>query len=303
MNTKYFFLLLFSGSFFSQVVWAQELNFTVTVNTPKIQTADPRVFESLETAVQEFMNNTKWTQDIYEQEERISGNMIININDELSPTRFTAEILMQTTRPIYGSSAETPMLIYQDNNVWFEYEQFQPLIFTQNNFNDNLSSLLAFYAYIALGMDYDSFSPYGGEPYYLRAQEIVTTVPPSIATVEPQGWRSMDGNRNRYWIIENILSPRVRPLRQAMYDYHRQGLDMMHTDVVAARAIMATALEEIGKVSRAYPNAMILQMFSDAKNTEITDIFSAASTTEKNKIIQVMTRVDGSRSAKYRSIR
>ncbi len=303
MTMKQYFLFLIFSLCCCNLLSAQELNFTVTVNTPKLQTADPRVFESLETAVQEFMNNTKWTEDVYEQEERIAGNMIININEELSPTRFTAEILIQTTRPIYGSSAETPMLNYQDKNVWFDYEQYQPLIYTQNNFNDNLSSILAFYAYIALGMDYDSFSPYGGEPYFLKVQEIVTTVPPAVAAVEPQGWRSMDGNRNRYWLIENFLSPRVRPYRQAMYDYHRQGLDLMHSDVVAARAVMTTALDEVGNVSRSYPNAMILQMFSDAKNNEITDIFSVASTSEKNKIIQVMTRVDGSRSAKYRAIR
>lgn len=142
--------------------FAQELNFQITVNTPKLQTADPRVFQSFQTAVQEFMNNTKWTQDVYEPQERIKGNMIITINKEESATRFTAEVAIQAVRPIYGTMNETPLITIQDKNVWFDYEQFQPLIFTQNAFNDNLTSLLAYYAYIVIGMDNDSFSPFGG---------------------------------------------------------------------------------------------------------------------------------------------
>ncbi|NJK84523.1 MAG: DUF4835 family protein, partial [Saprospiraceae bacterium] len=199
-------------------------------NTPKLQTADPRVFQSLQTAVQEFLNNTKWTQDVYEPEERIKGNMIITINKEESATRFTAEVAIQAVRPIYGTMNETPLVTIQDKNVWFDYEQFQPLIFTQNSFNDNLTSVLAYYAYVIIGLDNDSFSPFGGEAQLLRAQEIVNNVPPGAAGVDPKGWRSLDGQRNRYWLVENLLSPRVRPLRQAFYDYHRQGLDIMSSD-------------------------------------------------------------------------
>lgn len=282
--------------------FAQELNFQITVNTPKLQTADPRVFQSFQTAVQEFMNNTKWTQDVYEPQERIKGNMIITINKEESATRFTAEVAIQAVRPIYGTMNETPLITIQDKNVWFDYEQFQPLIFTQNAFNDNLTSLLAYYAYIVIGMDNDSFSPFGGESQFLKAQEIVNNVPPGAAAIDPKGWRSLDGQRNRYWLIENLLSPRVRPLRQAFYDYHRQGLDIMYSDPKAATAIIITAIEDIGEVARSYPNAMILQTFSDTKSTEITEIFGAATPSEKNRVVQVMTRVDGARSARYRSM-
>ncbi|MEM0993084.1 MAG: DUF4835 family protein [Bacteroidota bacterium] len=296
-NLFFILLLLQMG------LMAQELNFQVTINTPQLQTTDPKVFEALEGQVQEFLNNTKWTNDIFDFEERIKGNLVININEEQSATRFTAEVAIQTTRPIYGSGEETVMINFQDRNVWFDYEQYQPLIFNQNTYNDHLTAILAYYAYIVIGLDYDSFSPIGGEPYFQIAQEIVNTIPQGVAGQEPRSWRAQDGKINRYWLIENLLSPRVRPLRQALYDYHRQGLDLMSQDAIAGRAIITQAIESISSVQRAYPNAMILQIFSNAKSDEITSIFKAANMQEKNKVIQVMTRVDGARSAKYRSIR
>lgn len=301
---KYLFCLILSFVIVSNIQ-AQELDFQVTVNTPTLQTADPRVFESFKQAVQEFMNNTKWTNDVFEQEERIKGNIVINVSKELSPTRFVAEVAIQSTRPIYNSGEETVMFNFQDKNIWFDYEQYQPLIFNQNTFNDNLTAVLAFYAYTLIGLDYDSFSPMGGEPYFRIAQEIVTNVPPAVAAAvsEAAGWRSQDGRINRFWLAENLLSPRIRPYRQAMYDYHRQGLDFMAEDPVAARAVITQAIETLSDVRRAYPNAMVLQTFSDAKSNEITDMFSGATMAEKNKIIQVMTRIDGARSDKYRSIR
>lgn len=296
-------VIIFTALFWVVLGQAQELNFNVTVNVPKIQTVDPQVFRSLETAVQEFMNNTKWTNDEFQVDERIRGSIIINITEEMSATRFSAEMAIQSVRPIYGSNQETPMLNFQDNQVWFDYEQFQPLVFSQNAFNDNLTALLAFYAYIIIGLDYDSFSPNGGEPHYQQAQQIVNLIPPSIANISPKGWRAQDGNRNRFWIIENILSPRARNFRQAMYEYHRQGLDLMYENSTAGRAIVLEALNSINELKRTYPTAMILQMFSDAKSGEIIEIFKPAPSTQKNKLIQLMTRVDGSRAAQYRAIR
>ncbi|MEM9849965.1 MAG: DUF4835 family protein, partial [Bacteroidota bacterium] len=231
-NLFFILLLLQMG------LMAQELNFQVTINTPQLQTTDPKVFEALEGQVQEFLNNTKWTNDIFDFEERIKGNLVININEEQSATRFTAEVAIQTTRPIYGSGEETVMINFQDRNVWFDYEQYQPLIFNQNTYNDHLTAILAYYAYIVIGLDYDSFSPIGGEPYFQIAQEIVNTIPQGVAGQEPRSWRAQDGKINRYWLIENLLSPRVRPLRQALYDYHRQGLDLMSQDAIAGRAII-----------------------------------------------------------------
>ncbi|MCB0580658.1 MAG: DUF4835 family protein [Phaeodactylibacter sp.] len=281
---------------------AQELNATVRINTQKLQSADPKVFETLESTVREFLNTQKWTEDVFENEERINANFLITIQEELSPTSFKADIALQASRPVYGSDYETPLINHIDKGVTFFYEQFQPLQFSQNVYNDNLSSVLAFHSYIILGLDYDSYSPFGGEPYFQAAQDILNNVPQAAAAANP-GWRSLDGNRNRFWLIENLLSPRVRPLRQAWYDYHRQGLDVSATDVATGRAIIAAALEQIRDVDQAYPNSMVIQVFTDTKSQEILEIFKRGTPQEQNTVVQVMTRIDASNAAEYRAIK
>ncbi len=283
-------------------VQAQELTFSVKINTLKLQTVDPKVFATLEQAVAEFLNNQKWTEDVFETKERINCNLVLTIQEELSPTSFKADLAIQASRPVYGSTYETRMLNHLDKEVTFSYEQFQPLIYSKNVFNDNLSSILAFYVYIILGMDYDSFSLFGGDEHYQTAQEILNTVPQNVAS-SAAGWRSVEGNRNRYWIMENILSPRVRPLRQGLYEYHRQGLDMMANDVNTGRAIVLQALEEVDKVNQSYPNAMIVQMFSNAKSDEIVEIFKRGTRQEQDRVVQIMTKVDATNASKYRNIR
>lgn len=281
---------------------AQELNATVKINTQKLQTADPKVFETLEQTLRDFLNSQKWTDDTYENTERINCNFILTIQQENSATSFKAELAVQSSRPIFGSDQETPLFNYLDKEVAFEYEQFQPLVYTKNAFNDNLSQVLAFYVYVILGLDYDSFSPLGGERYYQTAQEILNAVP-SSATATYAGWRSIESNRNRFWIIENLLSPRVRPLRQTIYDYHRQGLDIMSDDVDKGRAAMFAALDQVEKVNQAYPNAMMVQLFSNAKALEIIEIFKRGTLTQQDRVIQIMTKVDATNSAKYRTIK
>ncbi len=281
---------------------AQELTFSVKINTLKLQTVDPKVFATLEQTVAEFLNNQKWTDEIFETNERINCNLVLTIQEELSPTSFKADLAIQASRPVYGSTYETRMLNHLDKEVTFSYEQFQPLIYSKNVFNDNLSSILAFYVYVILGMDADSFSLFGGDEHYQTAQEILNTVPQNVAS-SAAGWRSVEGNRNRYWIIENILSPRVRALRQGLYEYHRQGLDMMSNDVNTGRAIVLQALEEVDKVNQSYPNAMIVQMFSNAKSDEIVEIFKRGTRQEQDRVVQIMTKVDATNASKYRNIK
>ena len=282
---------------------AQELNFTVTVNTQKLQTADPQVFVTLQSTIQEFLNSTKWTNDVFEPGERINCNLVLTIQEELETTSgapgYNAEIAIQSSRPVFGSNYETPMLNHLDRDLSFAYEQFQPLRFSRNAFNDNLSSVLSFYAYIILGLDYDSFSPFGGEPHFQAALEILNSVPQGAGP----GWASLDSDRNRYWIIENLLSPRVRPLRQALYDYHRQSLDVMHKDALTARAIMTDALESVGEVNQTYPNSMILQMFMNAKSDEIVEIYKNGTQAEKDRMIRTLSRIDAANASKYRVLR
>jgi len=280
---------------------AQELEFEITVNTPKLQTADPKVFENLKEAIQEFLNSRKWTEDVYEPEERIKCKLQITIEEELSATRFRANIAIQSRRPIFKSGEETPMLNHVDKDFIFDYEAFQPIVFSKNLFQDNLSSVLGFYAYIVLGMDYDSFSPLGGEKYYQVAQDILTNIPQNAASQYP-GWRQLDGNRNRYWIVESLLNPRVRDYRQAMYEYHRLSLDNMSEDSNQARAVMASAIGKINDVSRNYPNAMILQMFSNSKRSEVIEIFKKGTKSEKDSSYKTMIRIDPANASEYAKI-
>jgi hypothetical protein len=293
---------LLTALFLTLALPAQELDVTVTVNTPTLQMADPRVFQELRSAIQAFMNNQKWTNESYLPEERIKVSLVLTVSQEFSAVSFGGEMAIQAVRPVYGSSYETPLMSHLDRDVTFTYEQFQPLEFSETTFNDNLSSILSFYAFVIIGLDHDSFAPFGGEPYYQKAQDVLNTIPQSV-TATNKGWRSIDGNRNRYWIIENILSPRVRDFRQAYYDYHRQALDIMHQDVTAGRVIMLQAIEDIAQVNQTYPNAMIIQMFTNAKSNEIVEIYKQGTPAEKNRIVQSMSRIDASNASKYRAIR
>ncbi len=290
-------LFLFSSFF----VDAQEMNFTVNVNTPKLQTADPKLFDNLKNDMREFLNNTVWTNDVFSQEERIKCNIQLTISEELSPTTFSADLQIQAVRPIYGSSDETPLLSHVDKDVLIEYEQFQPLQFTKNAYDQNLTSILAFYVYMILGMDYDTFSPFGGEEYYQEAQNIITTIPPGVAS-SVKGWQSLESNRNRYWMLESVMSPRARNFRQALYDYHRTGLDIMISDVEAAKEGVMKAMELISGVQKNYPQAMCLQMFANAKSTEIIEIFKQGSSVQKSNIFKIMTKIDAANASEYRKI-
>lgn len=271
----------------------------VTMNTPKLQTNDAAVFQTLRQSVEEFMNNQKWTNDVYEEEERITLDLVITISKESGGNAYEAELSLQSIRPVYASNYETPLFKHQDKDVVFSYEQFQPLDYSQTTYLNNLTSILAYYAYLAIGMDYDSFSPLGGEPYFQAAWDIVNRIPPQVAAGVP-GWRATENNRNRYWLVENILSPKMRPFRQMIYDYHRQGLDTMHDDPSVARAIMAQALESLDAVNRIYPNSIILQVFSNTKSDEIIEIFKAGPTEEKNAITRTMEKIDPTRASQYR---
>jgi len=298
---RHYLALLFIG-LLSFAGTAQELKVNVTVNSPQLQLVDPSVFKTLEGDLQEWLTNQKWTNDLYEQDERIEVNFALTITSELSANSFEAELSINSTRPVYGSNYNTILMNHYDKDISFEYEQFQPLQYSQGQYNGNLVSALTFYSYIIIGMDYDSFSPFGGEPYYQLAQEIINTVPQGVANQSNSGWKSTD-NKNRYWIVENLLSPRVRPYRQAMYDYHRQSLDIMAADVSAAQKILLDAMTKISDVNRSYPNSMILQMFSNAKRDELVEIFKGFNPADKNKFIQIMSKIDPSNASTYRTVR
>ncbi len=251
---------------------AQELNANVSVNHQNVQSTETRVFDDMENAFQQFLNNRKWTDDTFAPEERINCNFVINIDQMPSVGNYQATVVIQSSRPVYGTGYETLMLNFADRDWEFQYVESQPLEFNINNFTSNISSLLAYYAYIVLGMDYDSFSNLGGQEYFEKAQLIVSNA-------QQQGGNGWDqfgsnGKRNRYWLAENFINPQMIPIREGIYNYHRLGLDTFLENEEESRQNMLTALKEMQKVSKQFPQSILLISFFDAKNDEIISTYS-----------------------------
>jgi hypothetical protein len=292
-------------SLFSVRAFAQgEILATVRVSTPQLQKTDRRVFDQLENTLKEFLNNTKWTQDVFEPEERIKCNFILTISEEQDNNTFKGELAVQATRWVYGSGYETSILSHLDKDVIFTYEQNQPVEFVVDVVdNPNLSALFAYYVYVILSLDYDSFSLYGGDPYVLIANNIVNNIQNSTLNNTP-GWRPSNGdkNRSRYWLAENLMSPRIRPFRAAMYGYYRKGLDLMSSNVEQGKESILNSLEEIDKVSNAYINSMIVQMFVNAKRDELVEMWKVGARTQKERVVQIMSKIDPANGQRYRDI-
>ena len=297
MRKLFILVFLITGTFLK----AQELNINVSVSAPRLNLVDPKVFETMETQISDFINKTKWTDDEYENHEKIEGNINITITSELSATSFTADIYVQSVRPVFNSNYKTQLVNFLDK-VQFNYQEYQPIENSYNSYYDPLSSMLCYYVYILLGADYDSYSLLGGDPHYETAWNIVNNIPSGAGGLQGE-WSSKGDNRNKYWIIENIRNPRVRPLRQAMYEYHINSLDKMNEDAARSRAIMLSALTSAQDVNRAYPNSVIIQIFVNAKRSEIIEIFKGAGRGEQSKVYDIMVQLDPSQASRYGAIK
>ncbi|MBN8696820.1 MAG: DUF4835 family protein [Bacteroidetes bacterium] len=288
----YFLLLITSFSF------AQELNCKVQVLSQQIQGTDKRVFTTLQTAIFEFMNNKKWTNDQFKLDERIDCSILINVTERPSTDQFIATIQVQSRRPVYKSSYNSVLLNYNDNDFQFTYLENQPLEFNENQFTTNLTSVLGFYAYLIIGMDYDTFAMNGGTTYLQKAQNIVNQAQNTSET----GWRAFESNKNRYWLINNMLDAPFINIRECMYNYHRKGLDEMVSNKEGGRANILEALESLRKVHQARPLSFAMQVFFNAKSDEIINIFSGAFSDEKSKVITLLNDIDPTNSNKYQKI-
>lgn len=287
-------------SFLAGRMAAQELNCRVTVNaTPAAQQViDKRIFQSLQKQVYEFMNNTQWTTDQFKRDEKIDCNLLINITKVNPPDEFDATITVQSERPIFNSSYKSVMLNYQDNDFTFRYLEYQQFLYSDNSFLSNLTSVLAYYAYVILAMDYDSYALKGGTPYWTKAQSIV-----QFAQNAPEkGWRSSDGFRNRYWLVENILNPVFEPMRECNYNWHMKGMDIMYDQLDNGRTAILDCLDLLQKVHKARPASFNMQVFFNAKAQEIVNIFSEALPADKNRAINVLNQIDATNQNKYAKI-
>ena len=290
-----FSILLLRGG----ILNAQEMNLTVKVNNPRSAIADPKVFVSLENALKELINGSKWTDDIFEQNERIGGSITLTIDKENSATNFTAKLAIQVNRPIYGTDATTPLFIHLDKEITFSYEQFQPLQFTKTNFTDNLTTTIGYYMYIILAMDYDSFASSGGESFWQTAQDIYNILPDGAKGE----WKGKElGNTNRYWFVENMLSPRLKGYRQAIYEYHRLGMDYASVDIGRCKNLILQALERMDEAHQSYPNTLALRMFALTKVDELVEIFKGAAPDQKTRMIAIMQKIDPSNASKYTQV-
>lgn len=277
---------------------AQELNCTVNVITAQVEGSEKKVFETFQTAVAEFMNNTTWTTDKFTNQERIECSLQITVSERVSSTDFKASIQVIVRRPVYRTSYYSPLLSFNDENFSFRYIEFQPIEFNETGTIPNLPAVLAYYAYIILGIDYDTFSPQGGTPYFQKAQSIVAR----MQNAPEKGWRSFENTRNRYWLAESFSNSIYRPLRDFLYTYHRQGLDIMTEKKEDAVNNIATSIESLKKVHQEVPASFLMQTIFYAKSDEIVNIFKDAFPEVKTRMISTLSEIDPSNLSKYQTI-
>ncbi|HLP53961.1 MAG TPA: DUF4835 family protein [Fluviicola sp.] len=282
--------------------YSQELNCQVTIITDsrmEITTVEKEIFEQLKQTIYELMNNTKWTKDKFKVEERINCQLQLQINSIPTPGTYEGSLQIQSSRPVFNGSYNTTLFNFQDDDITFNYARNAVLIYAPNQFRDNLTSVLAFYAYYIIGMDYDSFSLKGGTPYFTEAQQIVS----NAQAAGGKGWKSNEqGKRNRYWLVDNIQQQLFEPLRECMYEYHRKGMDLLYENKETGRKNIYAALNKLSKVSATRPNSVNVLNFAQSKLREIKELYQDATPAEKTEVVTVLKRIDPANSSKYEEI-
>ncbi|HZW62998.1 MAG TPA: DUF4835 family protein [Flavobacteriaceae bacterium] len=293
-----FFLLFF---FFVNIsIQAQEFNCTVVVNAQLTGNENLQIFKTLEKQLNEFVNNTKWTNKNFEPQERINCNMVITINKNTAGSDlFQGTIQVQASRPIYGSTYSTPIYNFNDKDFNFQYVEFQNLIFNPNQFESNLMSVLAYHLYMILGLDADSYQENGGDSYYRQVQTIVNY----SQQENYSGWKLEDGLQSRFILIDNLLSPTFKEFRSAMYSYHIKGLDIMHSSPKDGKQAVADAIQSLTVMNSRRPNSFLLRTFFDAKADEIEQIFSGGPNVNISELVGALQKMAPTHAAKWRNIK
>lgn len=284
-------------------VQAQELQARLTVNSARIGTqVDKKIFSTLQATLNNFLNSRKWTKETYQPSEKIVCNFLLMLT-QVESNVFQATLTIQAARPVFNSSYETPLINFIDENVSFKYVEYQPIEFNENRVSGsdpssaNLTALLAFYVNIILGLDYDSFSLRGGDAYFQKAQNIVNNAPDGRDII---GWRAFDGQRNRYWLIENLTNSRYTIVHDALYSYYRLGMDHMYDNEPEARVAILNTLNFFGNVNKETPNAMIIPFFFVGKSSELIKIFKKAPQDEKSRALELLSRLDITNANAYK---
>lgn len=294
IKIKLTFLLLF----ISLASFAQEFNSVVTINTNQTGKSNLSIFKTLQKSIQDLVNQNTWTDNDLEDFEKITCNFFINVT-EYDSDNFTATIQVQASRPVYGSNISTPIFNYKDDQFNFSYTEFQPLNYNPNTYSSNLVSTISFYIYTILGIDADTFSPMGGTAHFQEANLIVNTAQQSGR----QGWQSSDGNQSRFRLNSDLLSNNFTKFRQALYVYHREGLDMMHKDVDASKNKIIESIDLLKQVNSSRPNSLLLRTFFDAKADEITNIFNGGPKIDLTQVLNDLRRIAPLYNNKWGSIK
>jgi hypothetical protein len=252
----------------------------------------------MRTDIYEFMNNRKWSDNVFTTDERIECTIFIQITDQISTDEFKGTMQVQLNRPVFNSSYTSPLLNIKDNDIQFRYVEFQTMEFDETSNSNALTNLLAYYADIILGFDYDTYSPLGGSAYFQKARDIVNR----SQNAREKGWRAFEGNFNRFWLIENLTNKAYGPFRELLYRYHRLGLDLMADKPDIGRSEIADVLKNMQRVYRSKPDTYINRLFFDAKSDELVNVFSKGTTDEKGRVMVILTECDPSNSGKYEKI-
>lgn len=265
---------------------AQELNCVVTINSDQVGQTNQQIFRTLERSLNDFVNKNRWSNRVYRENERVNAQMFITIT-EYESSRFKGNIQIQSSRPVFNTSYESPVFNYKDNQFNFDYIEFQPLILNENNITSNLVGVVSFYAYIILGLDADTFSLEGGTDLYKKAQQVVTL----SQSAGFSGWTQTSGQRSRFELVDNLLSNSYREYRIAMYNYHRKGLDVLADNNSTGKQVIAGSMRLLEAMAGRYPNAFLIQTFFDAKSEEIQNVFSDGPKVDIVQLKQTLNKI------------
>ena len=276
---------------------AQELNCTITVNADQIPGSNKQIFSTLETELNEYVNQKRWTSFNYKPQELINCNLTITVLDQTG-NDFRGHIQIQSSRPVYNSTYLTPVFNFKDDNFSFQYTEYEPIQYNENSFESNLISVVTFYVYTILGMDADTFSLNGGTPFYTEAQNVVVQAQQSGYV----GWNQNDGSKTRFTLVDNMLSPTYAMFRKAMFEYHFKGLDMMSRDIKKAKQSIFEAVTILKSIYDARPNAFLLRVFMDSKADEIVDVFSDGPRFDTDKLKDDLLKISPINASKWNDI-
>ena len=286
------------------VAGAQELKANITVVSSQVSNnTNQNVFRTLQTALNNFINNRKWTSDTYQPNEKIECNFLFNLQSTGDLNVYNASLTIQAARPVFNTSYVSPIINFKDENISFKYVEFQVMEFNENRVSgsdaltSNLTAIIAYYVNMILAFDYDSFSLRGGDTYFQKAQNIVNNAPDGRGI---SGWKAFDGVRNRYWLVENMLNSRYTIMHDVYYNYYRLGMDKLYEDEIGARVEMMNVLNLLNNFNSDNPNKMISQFFFQGKSTELIKIFSKAPQQDKARASELLQKMDITNAGKYK---